>query len=118
MPLAPMRTILLAILASLGCAAAAQAGHLRAGVARIEITDRDHGPVNDPSFVKALVLSDGSATAAVITVDVVAVGASVSPTPTCPACGRPSIATWESRRETCSSTPATATAACDRTPTN
>jgi hypothetical protein len=74
MPASPRRNILLAALTSLASAAVAEAVHLRAGVARIEITDRDHGPVNDPSFVKALVISDGATTAAVITVDVVAVG--------------------------------------------
>jgi len=55
-------------------AATAEAAPLRAGVGRVEITDRERGPVNDPSFVKALVLSDGTTTAALITVDVVAIG--------------------------------------------
>lgn len=47
---------------------------LRAGVARVEITDRTAGPVNDPSFVKALVLRSGATTAVLITVDAVAIG--------------------------------------------
>lgn len=50
------------------------AAELLAGVARVEITDREAGPVNDPSFVKALVLKSGSTTAVLITVDVVAIG--------------------------------------------
>lgn len=45
----------IAVAASSACGAP-----LRAGVGRVEITDRDRGPVNDPSFAKALVLSDGS----------------------------------------------------------
>lgn len=50
------------------------AAELLAGVARVEITDREAGPVNDPSFVKALVLKNGATTAVLITVDVVAIG--------------------------------------------
>jgi hypothetical protein len=50
------------------------AGPLRAGVARVEITDRAEGTVNDPSYVRALVLEDGQTTAAIITVDAVAIG--------------------------------------------
>ncbi|MDZ4401414.1 hypothetical protein [Prosthecobacter sp.] len=46
---------------------------LRAGVARIDITDRT-GPVNDPCFAKALVLKSGETTAVLITVDAVAIG--------------------------------------------
>jgi hypothetical protein len=53
---------------------AVDAAHLQAGVAKVEITDRAAGPVNDPSFVKALVLKGGSVTAAIITVDAVAIG--------------------------------------------
>ncbi|MEZ6031836.1 MAG: hypothetical protein R3C17_01995 [Planctomycetaceae bacterium] len=47
---------------------------LRAGVAKVEITDYAAGPVNDPSFVKALAISDGNLTAVMITVDAVAIG--------------------------------------------
>jgi len=50
------------------------AGQLLAGVAKIEITDRAAGPVNDPSYVKALVLKNGSSVAVLVTVDVVAIG--------------------------------------------
>jgi hypothetical protein len=48
------------------------AADLRAGHAKVDITDREAGPVNDPLYVKALVLDDGSTTAAIITVDAVA----------------------------------------------
>ncbi len=47
---------------------------LLAGVARVEITDRASGPVNDPSFVKVLVLKQAATTAVLITVDAVAIG--------------------------------------------
>lgn len=47
---------------------------LRAGVARVDITDHAAGPVNDPSYVKALVISNGSTTAVILTVDAVAIG--------------------------------------------
>ncbi|WP_406694520.1 hypothetical protein V5E97_25950 [Singulisphaera sp. Ch08] len=54
-----------------GAAAAAQ---LRAGVAKVDITNREAGPVNDPLYVKALVLKDDATTAVMITVDAVAIG--------------------------------------------
>jgi hypothetical protein len=47
---------------------------LLAGVAKVDVTERDAGPVNDPLFVKALVLRDGDVTAAMITIDAVAIG--------------------------------------------
>ncbi len=47
---------------------------LLAGVAKVDITDRDAGPVNDPLYVKALVLKSGSTTTAIVTVDAVAIG--------------------------------------------
>jgi len=48
------------------------AAEMRAGVAKIEITDRDAGPVNDPLYVKALVLRNDTVTLAAVTVDAVA----------------------------------------------
>jgi hypothetical protein len=51
-----------------------EAGPLKAGVAKVEITDRNAGPVSDPSYVKALALSDGDTAAVLITVDAVAIG--------------------------------------------
>ena len=47
---------------------------LLAGVAKVDITDRDAGPVNDPLYVKALVLKTGSTMTAIVTVDAVAIG--------------------------------------------
>jgi len=55
-------------------AAANPAATLRAGTAKADITDYEAGPVNDPSYVKALAISDGSKTAVIITVDAVAIG--------------------------------------------
>lgn len=52
----------------------ATAAQLRAGVAKVDITDRQAGPVNDPLYVKALVLTDGTTTTAIVTVDAVAIG--------------------------------------------
>jgi len=52
----------------------AAAAPLRAGVAKVDITNREAGPVNDPLFVKSLVLSDGRTTVAIVTVDAVAIG--------------------------------------------
>lgn len=46
---------------------------IKAGVAKIDITDRSAGLVNDPLFVKALVLDDGTTRMAIITLDVVAI---------------------------------------------
>ncbi len=71
--------IVLAFLLSLAATAGAPdaarpAAELRAGVARVDITNTTAGPVNDPLFVKALVLKQGSATAVIITVDAVSIG--------------------------------------------
>ena len=65
--------ILLAVidLFSMGIGNAAQ---INAGVAKADITDYTAGPVNDPLYVKALVLKDEVKTAVMITVDAVAIG--------------------------------------------
>jgi hypothetical protein len=49
------------------------AAGLRAGAAKVDITDRT-GPVNDPLFAKALVLQNDKSTVVLITLDVVAIG--------------------------------------------
>lgn len=51
-----------------------QAAGLRAGVAKVDITDRTGGPVNDPLYAKALVVKSDSATLVLITIDAVAIG--------------------------------------------
>ena len=52
----------------------AAAAPLLAGVGRVEITDRDAGPVHDPAFVRAVVLRSGETTAVLVMLDAVAVG--------------------------------------------
>jgi hypothetical protein len=54
--------------------ATAHAAPLVAGVARVDITNVDAGPVNDRLWVKALIVKSDSTTAAIITVDAVAIG--------------------------------------------
>ena len=66
--------ILTALLLAVFCTASSHAAQLLAGVAKVDITDRAAGPVNDPSYVKALVLKDGSTTVVLVTVDAVAIG--------------------------------------------
>lgn len=51
-----------------------EAGPLRAGVAKVEITNKKAIPFSDPLYVKALVLVSGDTTAVLITLDAVAVG--------------------------------------------
>lgn len=55
-------------------APASAAAPLLAGVAKVDITNREAGPVNDPLYARALVLKSGSTTAVLITVDAVAIG--------------------------------------------
>lgn len=50
------------------------AAPLSAGVAKVDITNREAGPVNDPLYVKALVLKSDTTTAVFVTVDAVAIG--------------------------------------------
>ncbi len=59
---------------SLLSAADAVAAQLKAGVAKVDITSQDAGPVYDTMYSRALVLSDGNTTAAIITMDVVSIG--------------------------------------------
>ena len=49
-------------------------GPLECGTAKVEITDRDAGPVNDAAFAKALVLRKDGTTTVLLTLDAVAVG--------------------------------------------
>lgn len=70
--LAPVFCLILASLCSLS-PAAVNAGELRAGAAKVDISNRNV-PVNDPLFVKALVISDGEQTGVIVGVDAVAIG--------------------------------------------
>lgn len=49
-------------------------GPLRAGVAKVEITNKKVLPLNDPLYAKALVLKSDNATVVLVTLDAVAVG--------------------------------------------
>ena len=55
-------------------ASTALAAPLSAGVAKVDITNVDAGPVNDRLWVKALVIKSDSTTAVIVTVDAVAIG--------------------------------------------
>ena len=50
------------------------AEQLIAGVASVDITDRAAGPVNDPLYVKALIISSSDQSFVLITLDAVAIG--------------------------------------------
>jgi len=68
----PSAAILFGIIVSFsGQACSAQ---LTAGTAKADITNRKSGPVNDPLYAKALVISDGTTTAVIVSVDAVAIG--------------------------------------------
>ena len=67
-------TFTVLLLAAMAATNAAQPGQICAGVAKVDITDRAAGPVNDPLFAKALVLTNGGTRVVLITVDAVAIG--------------------------------------------
>lgn len=72
-----MRKILLSlvlVIAGFLSMNSANAAQLRAGVAKVDITDMEAGPVNDRLYVRALVLNDGATTAVIVSVDAVAIG--------------------------------------------
>jgi hypothetical protein len=47
---------------------------LRVGVAQVDITNRETGPVSSPLYAKAMVIDTGSQSLVIITMDVVAIG--------------------------------------------
>jgi hypothetical protein len=51
-----------------------RAAELLAGTGKVDITNRDAGPVNDPLFAKALVLKSDSTTVVLVSIDAVAIG--------------------------------------------
>lgn len=51
-----------------------EAAELRAGAAKADITDVSAGPAHDPLYAKALVFRNGVTSAALITIDAVAIG--------------------------------------------
>jgi len=50
------------------------AAELRAGTGKVDITNLDEGPVNGPLFAKALTITNGELTFAIVTLDVVSIG--------------------------------------------
>ncbi len=74
--LAPLLALCFAAVAALGqgTAGAPPGGELLVGVGRVEVTDRDSGPVHDPLYVKALVFKSGTSHLVLVTVDAVSLG--------------------------------------------
>jgi hypothetical protein len=65
------------LIAGLCCclaASSAAADPLRAGTAKVDVTDYEAGPVNDPLHVRALVLQNDDTTLVIVSVDAVAIG--------------------------------------------
>lgn len=62
------------LLVSLFSWSVAGAAPLSAGVAKVDITNVDAGPVNDRLWAKALVVKSDDTTAVIISVDAVAIG--------------------------------------------
>lgn len=54
--------------------AAEPSGKMLAGTAKVDITDYEAGPVNDPLYVKVIALKSGETTMTLISVDAVAIG--------------------------------------------
>ncbi len=69
-----VKFVLLAGLTIAHCTTSAAAAELRAGAAKVDVTNKDAGPVSSPPYVKALVITDGKTTAVIATVDAVAIG--------------------------------------------
>jgi len=70
---AALMASLLAVVGWLPCGVAG-AARIWAGAAKADITDRQAKPVNDPLYVKALVLRADATTVVLVTVDAVAIG--------------------------------------------
>lgn len=75
----PNLTPSISLLLALGLALLAQSSpgaepQLQAGTFKVDITDYQAGPVNDPSYAKALALKSGGKVITLITIDAVAIG--------------------------------------------
>lgn len=77
----PVHSLMLRLLGIVSCTLLSVAGTtsvnaaaLRAGAAKVDVTDMEAGPVNDPLYVKALVVQSDETTAVILTVDAVAIG--------------------------------------------
>jgi hypothetical protein len=67
------RIFIIIMLSALGQLPIRVLGQLKAGTAKVDITNTDAGLVNDPLYAKALALDDGSTKMVIITLDVVAI---------------------------------------------
>ena len=67
-------TCLMVLAGAMNSGSAAHAEQLWAGAAKIDITNREAGPVNDPLYAKALVIRNATTTSVIVTVDAVAIG--------------------------------------------
>ncbi|MDB5390037.1 MAG: Neutral/alkaline non-lysosomal ceramidase [Planctomycetaceae bacterium] len=79
--LAPIRGALASFLISMAlvlvgtsATSAAEVAPLSAGAAKVDITERNAGPVNDTLYARALVLKSAKTTAVLVSVDAVAIG--------------------------------------------
>jgi len=66
--------VILIVAVAAGHAEAADKSVLLAGVAKVDITNVDAGPVNDRLYAKALVLKRDDTTAVIVSIDAVAIG--------------------------------------------
>ncbi len=64
----------LAVWVTVSCSRLSFAASILAGAAKVDITNVEAGPVNDPLYAKALVIKSDTATIVIVTVDAVAVG--------------------------------------------
>ena len=71
-----VRGVILAVVTSAGCLSSAAncAAELLAGVAKVDITNIDAGPVNDRLYARALVVKSETETAVIVAIDAVAIG--------------------------------------------
>lgn len=73
-PTTLLATLALTLVGAATLPAAEDHSPLLAGVARVDITDYDAGPVAGPAHARALVLRQGDTTAVLISIDAVAIG--------------------------------------------
>jgi len=69
-----IRVALSFVIATIALSGSSLSAELKAGAAKVEITDREAGPANDPLYAKALVLSQNGRAVVILTVDAVAIG--------------------------------------------
>lgn len=63
-----------AMVLATGARSQARADQLWAGAAKVDITNREAGPVNDTLYARALVVRNATTTAVIVTVDAVSIG--------------------------------------------